>query len=111
MSASEAPFTVETGAVYELTGDLPFGGDDFALPSGALVTVLDVVDQGTPGVGRSETDTVIASYRYYDVPTRTAEGEWVYLEHIRHLAFAMFLFQERFAPSDKDPTPVAPEGA
>lgn len=101
--------SIESGAVYELTGDLPFGEGEFTLPTGALVTVIDVVDQGTPGVGRSEAETVIASYRYYDMPTRDADGEWHYLEHIRHLAFTMALFLERFALTDKDPTPTPPE--
>lgn len=111
MSESSAPSTVEPGAVYELTGDMPFGEYNHPLPSGALVTVIDVVDQGTPGVGRSEAETVIASHRYYDMPTRAPSGQWVYLEHVRHLAIAMWLFQERFVVSDKDPTPQRPEGA
>lgn len=110
MSESLPPSCAEPGAVYELTGDMPLGEGEFTVPSGALVTVIDVVDQGTPGVGQSPAEVVIASYRYYDLPTRDAEGEFHYLEHVRHLAIAMALFTERFAPSDKDPAPPEPEG-
>lgn len=103
--------SVEPGTAYELTGDLPFGEGDFALPSGAVVELIELLERGTPGVGRTDADAVIVSYRYYDMPTRTPDGEWAYLEHIRHLALAMPLFMERFAPTRKSPVPVKPEGA
>lgn len=101
--------SIEPGTAYELTGDLPFGEGEHALPSGAVVVLVDILERGTPGVGRTDADAVVVSYRYYDVPTRTAEGEWVYLEHVRHLALSMPVFMERFAPTGRDPAPTKPE--
>jgi hypothetical protein len=106
--AADKRATIAPGMVFELEDGPGIGEGEHSIQPGALVSVLDVVERGTPGVGRSESEQVIVVYRYYGLPTRDADGEYVYLEHARCLAIPIRTFSERFAPSEKDPTPRKP---
>lgn len=99
---------IEPGTVFELVDGPGIGEGEHAVAPGAVVTVLEVVERGTPGVGRSEDEQVIVLYRYYGLPTRTPEGGFVYLEHARCLAVPVKQFSARFAASERDPSPRKP---
>lgn len=108
MAATAPP---ATDAAYELVDGVALGEGDGALHPGSVVTVLDVVDRGTPGVGRSAGSQVLALHRFYALPTRTADGGYVYLEHARVLAIDLNTFTECFAATTRDPAPVKPPEA
>lgn len=99
---------IEHGAVFELGNGPAIGEGDGSLKPGAMVRVLDVVERGTPGVGRSEDPQVIVAHRYYGLPTRAADGQYAYLEHVRVLAIPIPSFARRFTPSVQDTTPEKP---
>lgn len=108
MGAVDKSYPVVPGAVFELADGRRIGEGDDALGPGAVVTVLDVVERGTPGVGRSEAEQVIVLHRYFGLPTRAADGEFVYLEHSRCIAVPVAAFAKLFQQSKKDPTPRKP---
>lgn len=100
---------IEAGTVYELSDGPSFGEGEGSLMPGALVTIQDVVERGTPGVGRSDGRQVIVLHRWYGLPTRMADGSFEYLEHLRAISVPIRVFTQRFARSDKDPSPTKPE--
>ncbi|MFD9941563.1 hypothetical protein ACFWYW_24225 [Nonomuraea sp. NPDC059023] len=64
-----AQLIAEVGKPYRLVDD--FGVGPGSLPAGAEVVVTGIYPPGTPGIGLSEEDTVLADYTRADDSVQT----------------------------------------
>jgi hypothetical protein len=85
----------DVGQRYTASGDV--GEGPGAIPAGAAVVVTAIVAAGTPGVGASAEDTVVADYAYTDHALDPETGSMVEATVTRALALPASIFAGCFA--------------
>ncbi|MFE9834028.1 hypothetical protein ACFYP4_02595 [Streptomyces sp. NPDC005551] len=93
-----APEDIVPGDIWTLTPAEGLGVGAWAIPAGAEVEILDVLDPFSPGVAQSSDFTVRAIYEFVDFGFDDS-GMLVESANSRTLAYAEPIFRSLFAPA------------
>lgn len=93
--ALEAPGDIVPEDVWTLIPTDGLGVGTWAIPAGAEVTILDILDPFSPGVAQSNEFTIRATYSFADF-SYDETGNLVESQNTRTLAYAESLFRALF---------------